>query len=530
MNNMCRMVLCCSILLIAGCNDNIAYVKKHCTAIGQLPKVKPDYAGIAIPPNIAPMNFMVLDSSSACFAEFASVNGKPFVVHGRKKTISIAAPAWKKLLSDNKGNPLRITIFTKDQKGRWFRYQDIVNTIAAEQVDRYCTYRLLNFQYSYWRELRIAERDLTSFAERTLVNTENYTQNFNANDSNSESQNAGFKCVNCHTPMNNDPQHFILQLRSTAYGSETLIASGDSITLLSSRLGHASWHPGGKYIAFSVYKVQQYFHAVGRQFIDVYDNNSFIVMYDVINRKVIAVPELSKKEVLATWPAWTPDGKFLYFCSTDVPWSDYKKEPPDNFNKTKYSLMRIAYNAENNSWGSVDTILSAQVTGLSISLPRISPDNRFCVFTMQNHGPYPYIDASSDLYIMEIATKNYRKLPVNSEYNESWHSWSKNGKWMIFSSRRGGGIFTRLHLCHIDSAGNAGKPFVVPQRDPAFYDSFVKCFNVPEFAIEKVRFTERQLFSAVNSRKRVSVPMPKNTAVQIADTTKNGWSSVESRE
>jgi Tol biopolymer transport system component len=242
------------------------------------------------------------------------------------------------------------------------------------------------------------------------------------------------------------------------------------------------------------------------------------------------VPQLSAKDVLATWPAWTPDGRYLYFCSADVPWDDYKKEPPDNFNRTKYSLMRIAYDLKNNSWGAVDTVLSANSTGLSMSLPRISPDNRICVFTMQNYGPYPYIDASSDLYIMDLATKSYRKLPVNSEYNESWHSWSKNGRWMLFSSRRGGGIFTRLYVTHIDSAGNAGKPFILPQRDPAFYDSYLKCFNVPELAIAPVRFTERQLFSAVNSRKRISVPMPNNTAVQAADTTKNGWSSVDSRE
>ncbi|MBN1577694.1 MAG: hypothetical protein JW913_14135 [Chitinispirillaceae bacterium] len=133
------------------------------------------------------------------------------------------------------------------------------NTIAAEPIDRYCTYRLLNFQYSYWRDLRVCQRDLTSFAETMLVNTQNYTRNEAGNDA--------FKCVNCHMPMNNDPSRFVLQLRSKAGGVETLIAIDDTIATLSSRFGHAAWHPSGRYIAFAIYKVQQYFHAVGGQFL-----------------------------------------------------------------------------------------------------------------------------------------------------------------------------------------------------------------------------------------------------------------------
>jgi dipeptidyl aminopeptidase/acylaminoacyl peptidase len=330
--------------------------------------------------------------------------------------------------------------------------------------------------------------------------------------------------------MNNDPSRFILQLRSKACGSETLIADGDSITTLSSRLGQPAWHPSGKYIAFSIYKVKQYFHAVGRQPIDVYDNSSYIVMYDMDTRKIASVPQLNQQDVLETWPTWSPDGRYLYFCSAPVPWSDYSKTPPDNFNKTKYSLLRIAYDITQNSWGSVDTVLSTGETGLSIAQPRLSPDGKFCIFCMQNYGPYPYIDASSDLYLMDVATRQYRKIPVNSEYNESWHSWSKNGRWLLFSSRRGGGIFTRLYISHIDSTGNATKPFVLPQRDPAFYDSFLKCYNVPEFAIAPVRFSERQMLRAIQSRHTIAVAVPQNAAGPITDTSLNSWSSVGGRE
>ena len=517
-----------NILIIAwavlqiGCRPGLDEMKKNATAIDRMPLIRPDYAGVAIPPNIAPLNFLLDDSCAACVAEITSLNGAPIVVQGKNGEFRLNAKSWKRLLSKNTGNPLRITVYTKDHHGSWHRFRTIENVIAAEPIDRYCTYRLLNFQYNHWRDLRICQRDLSTFSEIPLVNTDNYAQIYSKNDE--------FKCVNCHTPMNNDPNRFVLQLRSKTFGGETLIADGDSIIKLASRLGHAAWHPGGGIIVFSVYKVQQYFHSVGRQFIDVYDNNSGLVIYDVNGRKVTRVPQLDRQGVLEAWPTWSPDGRYLYFCSAPVPWDDYTKEPPDNFNRTRYSMLRIAYDPVHNRWGDVDTVLSTDETGLSIALPRIAPDNSYCVFCMQEFGAYSFSEVSSDLYIMDLENRTYRKLPVNSEYSESWHSWSSNGRWLLFSSRRGGGIFTRFYICHIDSAGNAGKPFILPQRNPAFYDSFIKCYNVGELAKAPVRFSEQELFNAIRSKKTVSVPLPPNTAVGASGKGSNMWSTVGSRE
>ena len=501
MNSYRSIILFCCAALLCSCRPDLATIKRNCAVIDRLPVIKPDYAGITIPPNIAPLNFTLRDSCAACVAEIASINGSPITVWGGKGVIRIAAAPWRRLLAENAGKPLRVTIYARNSRGAWRRYATIEDTIAAEPVDRYCTYRLLSFQYNYSSDLRECQRDLTSFTETVLVNTQNYA----------------WGCINCHMPMNNDPGRFVLQARSTAYGSETLIADGDAIVTLTSRLGYTSWHPGGRYIAFSVYKVQQYFHAVGRQFIDAYDNNSSIVIYDAAARKIVPVPQLNEAGMLETWPAWSADGRYLYFCSASVPWSDGAKEPPDNLNKVQYSLVRIAYDADRNDWGAVDTVLTPRETGLSIAQPKLSPDNRFCLFCMQNYGAYPHTQASSDLYLMDVATRQYRKLPINSEYNESWHSWSKNSRWILFSSKRGGGIFTRLYFCYVDSTGNAHKPFLLPQRDPAFYDSFIKCYNVPEFAVAPVRFSERQLLKAIRTRHKITVPIPSNDVAPSAD-------------
>lgn len=509
MNNFRTITLLCCAVFLCGCHPNLAIIKQNCTVIDQLPLVKPDYVGIMIPPNIAPLNFTLQDSSTACFAEIAFANGNTIIVWGKKRDILIDETQWKRLLAQTVGKPLRITIYSRTSQSVWRKYNAIEDTVTAEPIDHYCTYRLLNYQYNYSSDIRECQRDISSYNEMVLVNGQNY----------------GSGCVNCHTPMTNDPRHFVIQARSNSYGNETIIGSGDSTTTLKSRLGYASWHPGGRLITFTVYKVEQFFHTVGRQIIDVFDRNSCIVIYNVTTQKIEPVPQLAQQEMLETWPAWSPDGRYLYFCSSPVLWDNSDRQPPDNFNKTKYSLMRIEYDAAQNRWGVVDTVLSQQKTGLSIVQPKISPDGKFCLFCMQDYGAYPHTQVTSDLYLMDISTQQYRKLPINSEYNESWHSWSKNSRWILFTSKRDGGIFSRLYFSYIDSAGNAHKPFILPQRDPSFYDSFIKCYNVPEFAIAPVSFSERQILNAIKTRHITPVPIPSNSTAQSTVSTQQTWSA-----
>jgi hypothetical protein len=70
---------------------------------------------------------------------------------------------------------------------------------------------------------------------------------------------------------------------------------------------------------------------------------------------------------------------------------------------------------------------------------------------------------------------------------------------LLFSSRRDDGLTTRLYFAHIDSDGNCGKPFVLPQSDPGFYKSFLKSFNLPEFSTAGVRLTPGEIRRAVKS-------------------------------
>jgi hypothetical protein len=191
--------------------------------------------------------------------------------------------------------------------------------------------------------------------------------------------------------------------------------------------------------------------------------------------------------------------------------------PPENLEQTRYSLMRIGYDAANGAWGAVDTLVPGERTGMSVSMPRCSPDGRFVVFCMHDWGPSPHLRENSDLYCMDLHTRAMARLEANSPYAESWHSWSSNGRWLAFSSKRMGGVLTRIFLCHIDTAGRAGKPFAVPYPDPAFYDAFVNVCNTPEFITARVSLKKRDALRAIGSDRRSGCAVPRGGGTPLYD-------------
>ena len=65
-------------------------------------------------------------------------------------------------------------------------------------------------------------------------------------------------------------------------------------------------------------------------------------------------------------------------------------------------------------------------------------------------------------------------MSLNSDETESYHSWSSNGKWLVFSSKRGDGLTARPYFAYFGSPDNVGKPFVLPQKDPTLYKEWRK--------------------------------------------------------
>ncbi len=167
---------------------------------------------------------------------------------------------------------------------------------------------------------------------------------------------------------------------------------------------------------------------------------------------------------------------------------------PEDFKSVKYNLCAIDFDIETLSFGTrVDTIYHSRFMGSSVSFPRVSPDGRFLMFTTSSYGNFSIWHKDADLQMFDLHKGEFIDMqPVNSDDVESYHSWSDNGRWTVFSSRRMDGLYTRLYLVYVDAEGRPSKPFVLPQRTPNFYDDLPFSYNLPEFIVEEVDLDARE--------------------------------------
>ena len=126
----------------------------------------------------------------------------------------------------------------------------------------------------------------------------------------------------------------------------------------------------------------------------------------------------------------------------------------------------------------------------SATIPRISPDGRYLLYGLGGWGCFHIWHPDADLYITDLQTGEMRALEAaNSTEAESYHSWSSNGRWILFASRRDDGNYSRLYISYFDKEGNVHKAFELPQEDPDFYYFMMKSYNVPEFMVEPVKIS-----------------------------------------
>ena len=290
--------------------------------------------------------------------------------------------------------------------------------------------------------------------------------------------------------------------------SGTYLIDGDKIEKLNTKtdqtlspLVYPSRHPSGKYVAFSVNQTSQSFHANDKNRVEVFDSQSDVVVYDTEKHEIISTPSIRTAKAFETFPTFSPDGKTLYFCSAEA------RSMPHEYSEVKYSLCSIAFDPVTRSFGSrIDTLYNAGRDGKSASFPRVSPDGKFLLYTLSGYGNFSIWHKDADLYLLNIASGISHSLQnANSTDTESYHSWSSNSRWIVFSSRRIDGLYTRPYFAYIDEEGNASKPFLLPQKDTDYYHRFMKSYNIPEFITGKVSSKIRALSTLAKEDKGIDV-------------------------
>ncbi|MBO4849540.1 MAG: PD40 domain-containing protein [Prevotella sp.] len=477
-----------SVLLFSSCTETVSDAKQESV----LPPIYPDYVGVTIPVNIAPLCFCMADEGvERIDAVITDRHGNDLHCQG-EKSLDFDLSDWHALLDQNRGDSLSVTVSAKHADG-WHTYRPFSIYVSPDSIDYGLCYRLIEPGYEVWSKMGIYERDLSSFDERALI------------------ENTQFEgCVNCHSFNRGNPDDMSLHIRGP-HGA-TLLRHSTSKSLLpltayntktDQTLGfcvYPYWHPSGHYIAYSTNATSQLFHSADPNRIEVFDTASDLQVYDVENNELLLSPLLKQDSIYETFPVFSADGRSIYFCAA-------RALPKDShqLDSVRYNLCRIDFDPATGRFGSqIETIVDAESQRKSVSFPRPSYDGRFLCYTLSDYGQFSIWHHEADLYLLDLATGESRPMSeANSKDTESFHNWSTNSRWLVFSSRRDDGLFTRPYFCHVDAKGVVSKAFMLPQQNPRrFYRERFLSFNVPEFIIRPTRFDSHKASRLINDEYR----------------------------
>ncbi len=467
------------LVVSAGCNR-----KPHDTvSTNTLPEIWPDYQEVTIPTGIAPLNFAVRGAEKV-YVEVKGSREGSMTASGHYADFDLKE--WRHLLEANKGGRLDVHTYAYAD-GKWMEYIPFPIYVSDDDLEAWgLTYRRIAPGYETYSSMGIYQRDLSNFDEFAILENTQVTG----------------MCLNCHVSNRTNPSQMTLHVRGLHGG--TFLQSGEERTWLNTKTDstmgacvYPYWHPSGRYCAYSTNATHQGFTENAAKGIEVYDDKSDIVILDLQKKALFSCPQLRDSAWSENAPAFSPDGKWLYYITGKT------VTMPDDYQNQRYDLCRIAFDAERGTFGdTVDTLVCLSAEGKSATWPRPSYDGRYLVYTETDYGYFSVWHPEARQWMLDLTTGE-RHLMENASAEGSYHNWSADSRWLVFTSRRETGLYSNLYLTHVDASGHASKPFLLPQRNPdRYYTEATWSFNTPDFTTEKVRFDHRKAGMLINANQR----------------------------
>ena len=468
-----KTILLTAICLFIAAACSPVGIKQHGLIVqtGVSAPIFPHYADtLVLPPNIAPLNFSIQADSFSngpylirLYVQSPSGELLDSSKQETKRFVHFGTTLWQNFLQQAAACEGRLLIdLYACRKDSLLQYERKVWQVVSDSIDPYLTYRLSAHDENPCLPLQVYERSLSDFSKRLLMDNR-FTDN---------------NCMNCHTNSGNNAQKMLVHLRGAYAG--TLLFDGNLSTKIAIpegypdlRLAYPSYSRDGRFIAFASTRIHVFPYANQYRTQDlIVDTLGKILLYDVAENRLFSCPELMDNRYEYTFPAWSPDGSKLYFCRT---------EKTNRLEDFRYSLFSIGFNPDKGTFGNVKAVCDLREQGFnqSFSMPQPSPDGRYILVSTLLLGSFPSQN-QGDLYLIDLWRGNSRPAyELNSPDGEKYHSWSSNGRWVVFGSKRINGATSQIYISYFDRRGHFSTPFVLPQEETNFYLKNTRSFLFP---------------------------------------------------
>jgi len=215
--------------------------------------------------------------------------------------------------------------------------------------------------------------------------------------------------------------------------------SGERVNIPPIDAVYYAWSPDGQQLAFS-------------------DSTGDIHILDLQTGTVTPLLGASDPALTETMPAWSSDGQIIAFVRSESPLGigGADVEGPCDI----YVVPAAG--------GQPQPLPGASDEGFNY-YPAYSPDGRWLAFTHHTTGHHTYSDEAAEIYLVPAAGGDARRLAANDapdgtslqNVSNSWPTWSRDGRWLAFNSKRYDPVFD-VFITAIDESGNSGPAIPLP--------------------------------------------------------------------
>jgi tetratricopeptide (TPR) repeat protein len=236
--------------------------------------------------------------------------------------------------------------------------------------------------------------------------------------------------------------------------------------------------PDGRYAVTTLNEAVYVQNFTDYRFLQVfYPTRGILGYYERASGQIRALPGADDPKYVHCDPVWTPDGKHLVFARAEAkdayPAGYRPAARPNDPAETpiQYDLYRMPF--DGGRGGRPEPIAGASRNGMSNTFPKVSPDGKWIVFVKCRNGQL--LRPDSELWIVPARGGTARRMRANTPRMNSWHSFSPNGRWLVFSSKANT-PYTQMFLTHLDEDGNDTPAVLIPDSTAAN-----RAVNLPEF-------------------------------------------------